>query len=248
MAALQPEREPTPPSDPPASLGGAVLGGPALDELLQHVVELGRLTIGGAHSVSITVSQDGGFHTCSSTDQTAVRIDEAQYEGGDGPCLAAIRESRRVQLAMDAVAGRWPAVARRAEESGIGAVMSTPIVAGAGDAIGALNVYAAEREPFTEDAAHTASLIGQVTSVLLRNAVALADATTRNDQLRVALESRQVIGEAKGILMEREGCTRDEAFDILRRASQRQNRKLRELAEELVLRVEARRRNGRSAP
>jgi AmiR/NasT family two-component response regulator len=57
--------------------------------------------------------------------------------------------------------------------------------------------------------------------------------------------SREIIGEAKGIIMERQSCTRDEAFDILRRASQRENRKLRDLAEELVVRVETRKRESR---
>lgn len=65
-----------------------------------------------------------------------------------------------------------------------------------------------------------------------------------NEQLRQAVASREIMGEAKGVLMARENCTRDEAFDILRRASQRENRKLRDLAEELVLRVEDRNRRG----
>lgn len=237
----------TPLTGATARLGGAVLEGSALDELLQHVVELTRATVDRARSVSITLAEDGGYRTCSSTDQSAIVVDDAQYEETDGPCLQAVRESRQVQVAMDAVAGRWPAVARRADEVGLGAVLSTPVVAAPGDAIGALNVYAAGREPFSEEAMRMAELVAEVASVLLRNAVALADATTRNDQLRLALESRQIIGEAKGILMEREGCTRDEAFDVLRRASQRQNRKLRDLAEELVLRVESRRREARSA-
>lgn len=245
---MQPERDPTQQDEASASLGGAVLEGWALDELLQHVVELACHTVDRARSVSITIADNGGYRTCSSTDQTAVLIDEVQYEEADGPCLQAMREAHQVQLAMEAVAARWPAVARRAAESGIGSVLSTPIVTAPGNAIGALNVYADGQDPFSQDVTRMAELVGRVAAVLLRNAVALADATTRNDQLRTALDSRQIIGEAKGILMEREGSTRDEAFDILRRASQRQNRKLREVAEEIVLRVESRGRAGRSGP
>lgn len=87
----------------------------------------------------------------------------------------------------------------------------------------------------------TAEIIGEHAAILVENGLALESATRLNDQLHHAVASREIIGEAKGIIMERESCTRDEAFDVLRRASQRENRKLRDVAEELVLRVEARR-------
>lgn len=75
---------------------------------------------------------------------------------------------------------------------------------------------------------------------MLANAVAFSDAATVNTQLLDALETRDRIGQAKGILMERESCSADAAFDILRRASQRTNRKLREVAEDLIRSVGAR--------
>lgn len=84
--------------------------------------------------------------------------------------------------------------------------------------------------------------MGEHAAILVSNALALVDAAQLNDQLRQAVDSRELIGVAKGIFMERQSCTRDEAFDLLRRASQRENRKLRELAEELVERVETRAR------
>jgi hypothetical protein len=82
-----------------------------------------------------------------------------------------------------------------------------------------------------------AQLLGGHAAILVGYALAC---TELNDQLRQAVATREVIGTAKGILMQSQSCSRDEAFDILRRASQRQNRKLRDIAEELVERVESR--------
>ena len=226
-------------------VGGAILDDEALDALLQRVVQLARRTVAGAHAVSITVVDNGRYRTSNSVGAEALAIDEAQYALNDGPCLQGIRTGEQRQFTMDEVGGRWSTVAERAEELGVASVLSTPLMVEERGSIGALNVYATEDDAFGDEARGTASLLGEHAAILLGNAFALTGANRLNEQLRQAVTSREIIGEAKGILMERESCTRDEAFDILRRASQRENRKLRELAEELVLRVEARRRDGR---
>lgn len=226
-------------------LGGALLDEAALDGLLQLVVQLARRAIPSARAVSITVAENGGYRTSTSTGPDALAVDEAQYATGDGPCLAGMREARQRRWTMAEVGERWPAVADRARELGLAGVLSTPLVVEAGSAIGALNVYAGDRVGFDDDHAAVARLLGQLAAVLVNSALALFGATRLNDQLSQAVATREIIGEAKGILMEREGCTRDDAFDMLRRASQRENRKLRDIAEELVLRVEARRGGSR---
>ncbi|MEA2971558.1 MAG: hypothetical protein QOG82_16 [Actinomycetota bacterium] len=226
-------------------LGGAVLDDDALDKLLQKVVLLALRAVGPADAVSITVADNGGYRTSNSTAEAALAIDEAQYEGNDGPCLQALRSGRQVASDWngngDGHEGRWPHVRAKAEEMGVSAVLSTPLLQAPDQAIGALNIYSRGGDGFGEDARRTAELLGEHAAIVLGNALALIGATHLNEQLRAALASREIIGEAKGIIMERQSCTRDEAFDILRRASQRENRKLRDLAEELVVRVEARR-------
>lgn len=234
------DREPT--TERSLGLGGAVLDGRALDDVLQSVVELARHAITGAHTVSITVTDGGAYRTSNSTDSGALAIDEAQYTAQDGPCLEGIKTARQQQAAIDAMDVRWPLVAEKARELGVAGVLSTPLLVDGGAAMGALNVYASETARFGEQELRTAGLISQHAAKLVANAVALLSATQLNDQLREAVASREIIGEAKGILMERESCSRDTAFDMLRRASQRENRKLRELAEELVARVESRTR------
>lgn len=120
------------------------------------------------------------------------------------------------------------------------AVLSTPLGRFPGSIVGALNIYGRHAEMFAESDQHTAEVVADHAAFLVGNAVVLAGATQLNQQLQQAVASREIIGEAKGIVMERQNCTRDEAFDVLRRASQRENRKLRELAEDLIGRVETR--------
>lgn len=225
-------------------LGGALLDGVALNDLLQRVVLLACHTVGPADSVSITVADNGGFRTSNSTDHEALDIDKAQYAGGEGPCLEAMRTARQVQVDVGADRNLWPRFQEKAHEVGVAEVLSTPLLHAdtPGQAIGALNIYSHQRGGFDDTQRRTAEVIGEHAAILVGNTLALLSVAQLNEQLRQALASREIIGEAKGIIMERQSCTRDEAFDILRRASQRENRKLRDLAEELVLRVEARRR------
>lgn len=211
-----------------------------VEDLLQRVVVLARHTLGSARSVSITVPDAGGFRTTNSIGEEALPIDLAQYEGGDGPCLQALRTAHQVQVEVGTNGHGWPLFEERASAFGVTAVLSTPLVRDPGEAIGALNVYRVQEGAFGADEMRTAEILGEHAAILLGNALDLISVTRLNEQLRQALASREIIGEAKGIIMERQSCTRDEAFNILRRASQRENRKLRDLAEELVLRVETR--------
>lgn len=221
-------------------LGGAVLDDDAVNALLQRLVLLALQMVTPADSVSITVADNGGYRTSNFTADEALAMDEAQYDGPGGPCLEAMRSAQRVQITVAEAGERWPVFARKAEELGVAAVLSTPLGPASAPAIGALNIYARDAGRFGDAEIRAAEIIGEHAAILVDNALALISATELNRQLQEAVASREIIGEAKGIIMERKGCTRDEAFAVLRRASQRENRKLRELAEELVARVEAR--------
>jgi len=229
-----------PSSSAPLGFGGAVFDDDALRELLQKLALLANHTIVDAQAVSVTVVDDHGYRTINSTGPEALAIDEAQYREDVGPCLQAIRSKTQLHVSVDHADGSAPAFSEEARRAKVGQVLSTPMVARSGEAMGALNVYVHEGGTVGEDEAHTAQLIGDNAAILVGYAFALTGSNRLNDQLRQALETRDVIGAAKGILMQSQGCTRDEAFDILRRVSQRENRKLREVAEDLVLRVEAR--------
>ncbi|MEN3315451.1 MAG: hypothetical protein V7605_1685 [Acidimicrobiaceae bacterium] len=235
-------------TEPTAGLGGAVLDAVTLGELLQGAVLLARRTLPSAHSVSITVAEGGAYRTSNSTGDEALHIDETQYRSDEGPCLEALRSMKQVQVAVEPDSDLWPRFQASAHEKGVTAVLSTPLFRAPGDAIGALNIYSHRPAGFADAEVGTANVVAEQAAILVANASALAGATQLNDELRNAVASREIIGEAKGIIMERQSCTRDEAFEILRRASQRENRKLRGLAEELVRRVETRAQGKRSQP
>jgi GAF domain-containing protein len=228
--------------DGKVGLGSALLDDKAVHELLQQVTMLARRAVSTAHSVSLTVAEGDRYRTSNSTGPEALAVDEAQYEQGGGPCLESMRSKRQLQVTIGDETDRWPLFDEEARRTGIKAVLSTPLLRNGDEPIGALNVYAASPS-FAEDDARTAKLIGEHATILVHYALALADSSELNEQLRQAVATREIIGSAKGILMQSQSCTRDEAFDILRRASQRENRKLREISEELVRRVEARAAN-----
>lgn len=121
-------------------------------------------------------------------------------------------------------------------------MLSSPLTA-AERRLGALNIYSRRESSFSEAEKHLAMLFAHQAAVLLANALTLEGSVEHGEHLREALLSREIIGEAKGILMQQNTWTRDEAFDILRRVSQRENRKLRDVAESIVLALEARTRN-----
>jgi GAF domain-containing protein len=227
-------------------LAGALLDDDVLHELLQQLTVLANHTITSSHSVSITVAENGRYRTSNSTGPEALSIDEAQYRGDDGPCLRAMRTTRQLRIGVGDDHQRWAEFEEEAAKLGVTQVLSTPLVRAGDDAVGALNIYARDGTGFGPADESTAQLIGEHAAILVERTRALLSSTRLNDQLRQAVATREIIGEAKGILMESQRCTRDQAFDILRRASQRENRKLRDLAEELVLRVEGRAR--KSAP
>lgn len=220
-------------------LGAALLDDDALHELLQQLTLLARHTVRGAQSVSLTVVHGERYRTSNSTGPKALAVDEAQYRANDGPCLESMRAKRQLRVNLGEPLDRWPRFDEEARRIGIGAVLSTPLVHNGGEAIGALNVYA-DSPAFADADVEAAALIGEHAAILVGYARALTDSSLLNEQLRQAVATREIIGTAKGILMQTQSCTRDEAFAILRRASQRENRKLRDIAEELVERVEAR--------
>ncbi len=225
-----------------AGLGVALLDDDELHAVLQRLTLLARHTVGNSQSTSITVVEDDRYRTSNCTGPDALAIDEAQYQDDDGPCLEAMRSRRQLEVAVEDTRDRWPRFGEEARQAGIARTLSTPLLRDPENVVGALNIYTGDDGGFQPAGRQTAELIGGVAAILVSRSVALHDSTRLNDQLRQAVATREVIGAAKGILMETQGCNRDEAFDILRRASQRENRKLRDLAEEVVLRVEARAR------
>jgi GAF domain-containing protein len=130
-------------------------------------------------------------------------------------------------------ADRWPEFSIVAAQAGVQSVLAVPLVANS-QPIGALNLYSKSAGGYDDAAEETALLFSEQAAVACANAEVYWRTYTLTENLREALESRDVIGQAKGILMARRNCTPDAAFELLRKASQHRNTKLRDVAEQVV--------------
>ena len=190
-----------------------------VDTILRHAVTV----LDGCDRAGIWLARRGGrIQTRAGTDDTVLHLDELQYLLGEGPSVDAIRQRRNLVAPDLASDPRWPRYGPEAVAGGTRAMLSFCLFTEQ-QMHGVLNLYA--------DRAHAlggaTERLGQVFAS--HAAIALAAARDR-DQLRQAIHGRQVIGEALGVLKEREGLTSEQAFEVLRKASQDLNIKLRELA------------------
>ena len=201
---------------------------PDIPHTLQRIVELAAAHLDGEIYASISLVQPRQqVQTPASSDERATRADQLQYEANQGPCLDAIWEQDTFQIDDMTTEQRYPDWARRvAEETGIRSSLSLQLFTIA-DSLGALNLYSPPPEAFD------AGTRGEGLACAAQAAVALRSA--RKDQhLRAAMASHNLIGQAQGVLMERFKVTAEQAFAVLARASQESNIKLRDVAQRLI--------------
>ncbi|SHN84122.1 GAF domain-containing protein [Geodermatophilus obscurus] len=204
-----------------------------LESFLGDLVSLAARQVVSAEACGLTLSRDAAGVTVASSGPLAQRADERQYEVDTGPCLEAMRTGTVVRVTDMATEERWTPYPARAAELGVRSSLSLPLVV-EGRSSGALNLYATEPGVFTAaDEAAAARWAEQITGALTV-ALRLADSIERADALVGGLDTRATIGRAVGLLMAQERCTADQAFDLLRIASQRRNVKLRDVAAGVV--------------
>jgi GAF domain-containing protein len=220
-------------SDSLTRIAGLLLSEEKLEAVLELCVSLTSRTLPGAAGVSVTLIRDDRFTTAVYSNEITRRVDAWQYATAEGPCLSAATEGERFHANDLASDVRWPRFAEMAKEEGVASVLAIPF-SPMGEPIGTLNIYGSTAYCFEDDDVEIASMFAGQAAIVIANSVAYSSAQMANAQLNAALESREVIGQAKGILMERERCSADEAFGLLRGVSQRTNRKLRDVAQEIV--------------
>jgi hypothetical protein len=196
------------------------------------VVQLAVATIEGCDFAGLFMVEDGTVKTPVYSDLIVVEVDALQHLTGEGPCLDAI-DHRLVFYAEDLYGElRWPHFAPQAMVAGIRSMLALPLADNAH--LGAVNLYARYPAAFGAVDRAKAAILASLSGQALSSAHFHEDEERRAVNFDVALSSREIIGQAEGILMERERITSDQAFDILRRASQHLNIKLREVAQNLV--------------
>ncbi len=204
-----------------------------VDGALRLVVALARATVAGADGVSVSLQRQGRLTTVAASDQTILDMDAGQYATGEGPCVDASVEGRWFHVESLDQETRWPAFTPRAQTLGINAILSHPLLA-EDQPVGALNIYSRTQSAFSAKEQELASIFASETSTILRDAGAAVSDDQLSEQVRKALETRQIIARAEGVIMEREAVSAEDAYTELRTSSQRENQPLRDRAAGIV--------------
>jgi transcriptional regulator with GAF, ATPase, and Fis domain len=210
-----------------AQMARDLLGQETVQQTLDRIVEHAVTLVDGCEHAGVLAIESGELRTLAATADLVRESDRIQVELGEGPCFdSTLREEQVYRIADMTTEERWPQYAPKAAALGIGSAMGFLLYTREQN-LGALNVYGGRRKAFTERSEHV--------GWLLASHAAVAFASARSDaQLQQAIASRQEIGEALGIVMERHKVSEQQAFDLLRRYSQDRNIKLRELARQLT--------------
>ena len=208
-----------------------------LDTTLRQVVAVVTRCLTGGSGASISLMHGGSPSTAHASDERVASVDAHQFELYEGPAIDAIKTGevqRTSELGRDE---RWPQLGPLAAACGIRSVLALPLTVRA-EVVGALTVYADDADAFAGDeVVQSAVMLAAQASVSVANARTHEECVARIEQLQEALDSRVVIEQAKGVLMERHRVEPDAAFDRLREASQQENRRLRLIAAEVVASV-----------
>ncbi|MDX6284698.1 MAG: hypothetical protein QOG53_183 [Frankiales bacterium] len=216
-----------------AKTSALLLADDDLDRLLDDLCTLTAEAMPGITSCGVTLALDGRPRALAWTDERTKHIDDVQYLASDGPCVEALATGEVVTMNDLTQETRWPAFRGGVDSQDFRCSMSLPLASGEGP-IGVLNCYG--DAPYEYDTADRK--IGALFASQVANAVTASMRYTSqvelSEQLQQALASRAVIDQAIGILIAQNGCMPEEGFDMLRKASQRSNTKLRDVATSIV--------------
>ena len=216
-----------------AELARISLNTESMESVLQRIAELAKQTLPGAAEVSVSLISNDKATTAAYTGRLALDLDETQYGRGYGPCLEAATGGEVVEIVDAREETRWPDYAQAAVRRGSLCSISVPVPV-VETVAAALNVYAVEAHAFDDDARALGRTFASYAAAAVHNMHAYSSARDLAEHLDRAMQSRAVIEQAKGVLMGQRRCDATEAFAMLAAASQRSNRKLRDIAQAIV--------------
>jgi GAF domain-containing protein len=203
------------------------------DTVLAELVEHAAIEIPGAQYAGVTVTRNARhIDTPAATHNWPILLDEIQQRHREGPCLTAAWEEKTVHVADLTTDNRFPLYRRDAvEQTPICSIMAFQLFI-ADETMGALNVYAEQPHVFDQASKDIGRIFAAHSSVAWNSA-------RRDEQFKRALASRDTIGQAKGMIMERYGVDAVQAFEVLRKLSQDSNVPLVQVASELVAKAQS---------
>jgi GAF domain-containing protein len=193
---------------------------------LQSIVEGAVALVPGTRWAGVSLIQGRAVEARVPSDPLVAKLDALQSELNEGPSLSALREYRTVLIDDMSLESRWPTFSQRATELGVRSLLSFQLYTHQRN-LGALNVYGDDVGVFSDESIFVGELLAQHASVALFGSEA-------EEQFDDALSTRDVIGQAKGIIMERFNVDAFAAFELLRRLSQESNTKLMDVARKVV--------------
>lgn len=229
------DHDPNPydPQDAFDELARITLADHSMESVMSTVADVCIRLLPHADEASVSLLTTGRPTTVAFTGPLAVAMDERQYEHPAGPCLTAAA-TETVQLVVDAQnETRWPAFAAGARRHGVCSSLSVPVLVHSPVAAG-LNIYSTRPAAFGEQDVQMAQAVAAYAGVALANMHLFQAQLRVAENLKVALESRAVIEQAKGLIVGIRGCSAEEAFEVLVSLSQDTNRKLREVAQTMI--------------
>jgi ANTAR domain/GAF domain len=215
-----------------AQVDAELLDAASADDALGRLTALAVRMVPGADHAAITRRSGDQLATVAATSEVALQVDALQFELGQGPCLDAVFDQAIYRTGNLATDRRWKRFGPRVADSiGVVSMLSSRLfLEDDAGSVAALNLYAYTVDAFDESAEWTATVLTTHAALALSGARELG----REKRLKTALESNHTIGVAIGILMGRHGITGDQAFDVLALASQHLQRKLADVAGEII--------------
>ena len=199
-----------------------------------HGLSADSVEILGAEAAGVMLADArGGLRLIASSDERMRLLELFELQGAQGPCLDAFSTGQALQASAEDSRIRWPVFAQRASGSGFQMMCAVPLRVRT-DVIGAMNLFRATDEPFTDDEMDIAQAMAEMAAIGLIQEKALREHSLLTEQLQAALNSRVMIEQAKGMLAEYLNVTMDDAFELLRTYARNHNRKLSDVARDLV--------------
>lgn len=216
-----------------ASVAGMSIGTAVVDAALRLVTALAHATLEGADGASVSLIRRGELGTVAATDETILQMDRDQYATGQGPCVSAATEGHWFHVESLDHETRWPYFVPRALKSGIGSILSTPLLYSTRP-VGALNIYSLSERAFGQRDQELATMFASEASAIL--AESRVDVVTEQFVMKLqgALRVREVIAQAQGIIMARRGVTAEMAAAELRHSSKALGITVRQRASEIL--------------
>jgi GAF domain-containing protein len=214
-------------------IAGALYSATDTSDSLQQLADLAPKTFDSCRWAGIALVREGEVETAAASHDIVRELDALQDDAGSGPVLTALVHASNVVISDVSADDRWPGFSTSAGALGVRGVMAHRILV-SGETLGALVLYADEPDAFDGIDEDACTIFAAYAGVALGCSAIVKREGRQLEELRRALASRDTIGQAKGIMIERLRLTPDEAFERLRVASMDRNIKLRDLADEVV--------------